>query len=124
MSDARNDYWQAGTAVTFVVDDKTDFQANYFFYRANNFINNDGVSMPYGTSAQDHAVNAAFIRSFSKAVRGTRTLVKVTSVVPMACCPRVGILLASIPGVLVSIMSVLMPICFLAPVLVRSATKA
>ncbi len=71
VSDSRNDYWQAGTALTFVVDDKTDFQANYFFYRANNFINNDGVSMPYGTSAQDHAVNAAFIRNFSKAVRGT-----------------------------------------------------
>lgn len=68
---ARNDYWQAGTAVTFVVDDQTDLQANYFFYRANNFINNDGVSMPFGTSATDHTVNASLSRNFSKAVRGT-----------------------------------------------------
>ncbi len=71
VSDARNDYWQTSAAATFVVDDKTDLQVNYFFYRANNFINNSGVSMPYGPSAQDHSVNAALIRNFSKAVRGT-----------------------------------------------------
>ena len=71
VSDARNDYWQASTAATFVLDDKTDFKASYFYYRANNFIDNSGVSMPYGTSAQDHSVSAALIRNFSKAVRGT-----------------------------------------------------
>jgi hypothetical protein len=71
VTDARNDYWQAGTALTFVVNDKTDFQANYFFYRANNFINNSGLSMPYGTSARDHAVNAGFTRNFSRALRGS-----------------------------------------------------
>lgn len=71
VTDARNDYWQAGTALTFVVNDKTDFQANYFFYRANNFINNSGLSMPYGTSTRDHAVNAGFIRNFSRTLRGS-----------------------------------------------------
>ncbi len=71
VSDARNDYWQATAAATFVVDDKTDLQASYFYYRANNFINNSGVSMPYGTSAKDHTVNVSLIRNFSKNVRGT-----------------------------------------------------
>lgn len=71
VTDARNDYWQAGTALTFVVNEKTDFQANYFFYRANNFINNSGLSMPYGTSARDHAVNAGFTRNFTRTVRGS-----------------------------------------------------
>lgn len=70
VSDARNDYWQTSVAATFVVDDKTDLQASYFFYNANNFINST-VTMPYGTGAQDHSVNAALIRNFSKNVRGT-----------------------------------------------------
>lgn len=70
VSDARNDYWQTSVAATFVVDDKTDLQASYFFYNANNFINST-VTMPYGTSAQDHSVNASLSRNFSKTVRGT-----------------------------------------------------
>lgn len=71
VTDARNDYWQATATVTFIVDDKTDLLANYFYYRANNFINNSGVSMPYGTSANDHAVNLGLTRNFSKTVRGS-----------------------------------------------------
>lgn len=71
VTDARNDYWQTSAALTFVVDDKTDLQASYFYYRANNFINNSGVSMPYGTSANDHAVNVGLVRNFSKTVRGS-----------------------------------------------------
>lgn len=71
VSDARNDYWQATAAVTFVVDDKTDLQASYFYYRANNFINNSGLSTPYGTSANDHTVNVGITRNFSKTVRGS-----------------------------------------------------
>ena len=71
VSDARNDYWQTTATVTFVVDDKTDLQANYFYYRANNFINNSAVSMPYGTSANDHTVNIGLTRNFSKTVRGS-----------------------------------------------------
>lgn len=71
VSAARNDYWQATATVTFVVDDQTDLLANYFYYRANNFINNSGVSMPYGTSANDHTVNVGLTRSFTKNVRGS-----------------------------------------------------
>lgn len=71
VTDARNDYWQTTATVTFIVDDKTDLQANYFYYRANNFINNSGVSMPYGTSANDHTVNVGLTRNFSKNVRGS-----------------------------------------------------
>lgn len=71
IPDARNDYWQASTAVTLVLNDKTDLQGSYFYYRANNFINNSGISMPYGTSAQDHSVNTSLIRNFSKTLRGS-----------------------------------------------------
>ena len=71
VTDAHNDYWQTSAALTFVVDDRTDLQASYFYYRANNFINNSSVSMPYGTSANDHAVNVGLIRNFSKTVRGS-----------------------------------------------------
>ena len=71
VTDAHNDYWQTSVALTFVVDDRTDLQASYFHYRANNFINNSSVSMPYGTSANDHAVNVGLIRNFSKTVRGS-----------------------------------------------------
>lgn len=71
VTDARNDYWQTTATMTFIVDDKTDLQANYFYYRANNFINNSGVSMPYGTSANDHTVNIGLTRNFSKAIRGS-----------------------------------------------------
>ena len=71
VTDARNDYWQTTAALTFVVDDHTDLQASYFYYRANNFINNSGVSMPYGTSANDHTVNLGLSRNFSRTLRGT-----------------------------------------------------
>lgn len=71
VTDARNDYWQATATVTFIVDDKTDLLASYFYYRANNFINNSSISMPYGTSANDHTVNVGLTRNFSKTVRGS-----------------------------------------------------
>ena len=71
VSDARNDYWQATAAATFVVDDKSDLKASYFYYRANNFIDNSVYSMPYGTSGNDHTVNVSLDRKFSKTVKGT-----------------------------------------------------
>ncbi len=63
-----------GTAVSsvgFVIDDQTDLQASYFYYRADNFVNNADFSQPYGAGAEEHAVTVTLSREFTKRLRGS-----------------------------------------------------
>ena len=57
--------------VGLALDEKTDLQASYFYYRAHNFVDNSGASFPYGTGAQEHAVTAQISRQMNPHVRWT-----------------------------------------------------
>lgn len=65
----RNDYWTVTSGIGYVIDDKTDFYADYYFYCANDYFKNAVVAMPYGMGATEHAVSATVTRQLSKNMR-------------------------------------------------------
>jgi hypothetical protein len=58
---AKNNYWNASAMAGFALTEKTDLQANYSFYRADNYDDNSAFSQPYGAGAEEHGVTAALI---------------------------------------------------------------
>lgn len=69
VQDAENDYWTANATVGFALDDQTDLEAQYLFYRADNFADNSDFGQPYGAGAEDHGVSAGILRRLSARVR-------------------------------------------------------
>src|SRR5436305_6894829 len=69
----RNDYWTVTTGIGYVIDDRTDFYADYYFYCANDYYKNAFVAEPYGMGATEYAVSATVTRQLSK---NTRLLLK------------------------------------------------
>jgi hypothetical protein len=65
----RNDYWTVTAGIGYVIDDKTDFYADYYFYCANDYLNNAAVAVPYGEGATENAVSATVTRKLSKSMR-------------------------------------------------------
>ena len=64
-----NDYWNASGLVGYALDEKTDVQAQYFYYHADNYVDNSTFGQPYGAGAEEHGVTATISREISKAVR-------------------------------------------------------
>jgi len=69
VTNFRNDYWTVTTSAGYIIDDKTDFYVDYYFYCANDYFNNAAVAVPYGLGATEHAVSATLTRQLSKRVR-------------------------------------------------------
>jgi predicted porin len=67
--DFRNDYWTFTAGCGYIMNDKTDLQAEYIFYRANDYFNNSLVAVPYGMGATEHTVSATLTRQLTKQVR-------------------------------------------------------
>ena len=65
----RNDYWTVTSGIGYIIDDKTDFFADYYFYCANDYFKNAAVAMPYGMGATEQAVSATVTRKLSKNMR-------------------------------------------------------
>jgi hypothetical protein len=65
----RSDYWTVTSGIGYVIDDKTDFFADYYFYCANDYFKNAVVAVPYGTGATEHAISASVTRKLSKNMR-------------------------------------------------------
>src|SRR5947199_4889359 len=42
----RNDYWTVTSGIGYIIDDKTDFYADYYFYCANDYFKNAAVAVP------------------------------------------------------------------------------
>ena len=59
----RNDYWTVTSGIGYIIDDKTDFYADYYFYCANDYYKNAAVAVPYGTGATENAVSATVTRN-------------------------------------------------------------
>jgi hypothetical protein len=68
---SRNDYWNATATTGYALDNKTDLQAQYFYYRADNYVDNSAVSQPYGAGAEAHGVTAALSRQITPRLRWT-----------------------------------------------------
>ena len=65
----RNDYWTVSAGAGYSIDQKTDVRADYSFYRANDYLNNARVSMPYGMGASEHTISATASRQITKNMR-------------------------------------------------------
>ena len=62
----RNDYWTVTASAGYILDDKTDLHAEYTFYRANDYFNNSGVSVPYGMGASEHTASVSMSAPINK----------------------------------------------------------
>lgn len=69
----RNDYWNASALAGFVVNEATDLQTQYSYYRADNYVDNSAFSQPFGAGAEEHAITATLIHRFSKSILGKLT---------------------------------------------------
>jgi hypothetical protein len=65
----RNDYWTVTSGIGYIIDDKTDFYVDYYFYCANDYYKNPAVAVPYGTGATEQAVSATVTRQLTKNMR-------------------------------------------------------
>ncbi len=65
----RNDYWTVTSGIGYIIDDKTDFYADYYFYCANDYYKNAAVAVPYGMGATENAVSATITRQLNKQMR-------------------------------------------------------
>lgn len=65
----RNDYWTVTSGIGYIINDKTDFYADYYFYCANDYYKNAVVALPYGMGATENAVSATITRQLSKNTR-------------------------------------------------------
>lgn len=69
--DAQNNYWTLNFSSGFVLNDKTDLNLNYFYYRADDYQNNSAFGVPYGSGTQEHGVTATMVRRLTKQLRLT-----------------------------------------------------
>src|SRR5262245_34299094 len=67
----RNDYWTVTSGIGYIIDDKTDFYADYYFYCANDYYKNAAVAVPYGMGATEQSVSATITRQLNRRTRLT-----------------------------------------------------
>ena len=80
LNNFQSDYWTAGCSFGFALDDKTKLQADYSYYRANDYVDNSSPlgmtatsnsgrgGVPYGSGATEHTVSASVSRQITKNV--------------------------------------------------------
>ena len=66
---SQNNYWTVNFNSDFVLDDKTDLNVGYFYYRAADGQNNIVGGVPLGTDAEEHSVTAALTRRITQNLR-------------------------------------------------------
>ena len=66
---AQNNYLVLNLSSGFVVDDKTDLNLAFFYYRANDYRDISSAGVPYGAGAEDDGVTATLIRRLTKNIR-------------------------------------------------------
>lgn len=68
---ALNNYWTLNFNSTLVVDNKTDLNLGYTYYRADNYTDNSTVGLPYGSGAEEHGITATVVRRLTEKLRLT-----------------------------------------------------
>ncbi len=67
--DAQNNYWVASLFSSFVVDDKTDLNLGYLYYRADDYKDNSAFGVPYGAGAEEHSISVGLTRRIRSNLR-------------------------------------------------------
>jgi hypothetical protein len=69
VQDANNDYWNATVLAGVVLNRVSDLQAQYFYYRADNYDPaNATVSLPYDASAEQHGITLTLVNRLRRNV--------------------------------------------------------
>jgi hypothetical protein len=66
---AQNNYWMVNFSSTLVLDEKSDLNIGYLYYRADDYEDNSQDGVPYGSGAEEHVVTATLIRRITKNVQ-------------------------------------------------------
>jgi hypothetical protein len=66
---AQNNYWTLNFNSSFVLDEKTDLNLGYFYYRADNYNDNSQAGVPYGAGAEEHGITAGIMRRLTHNIR-------------------------------------------------------
>jgi hypothetical protein len=69
LLESENDYWTASASVGYALSQKTDIEAQYTYFRADNYVDNSAVSLPYGAGAEDHGITMRLIRRIKENLR-------------------------------------------------------
>jgi hypothetical protein len=54
----RNDYISANLSSRYALTNRIDLEADYYLYRADNFVDNSAVSLPLGAGCEEHGLSA------------------------------------------------------------------
>jgi hypothetical protein len=54
-----NDYWSAALSAGYVINKNTDIKASYYYFKADNYVNNTAQTVPYGIMSEEHAFTVA-----------------------------------------------------------------
>ncbi len=71
VATSKNGYWDLSATAGFALNDKTDLQVQYNYYRANDDLNNAAYSQPYGADDKAHGATVSLIRRLNKNLRLT-----------------------------------------------------
>jgi hypothetical protein len=63
------DYWTVDATAGYALNEKTDLQVRYSYYRADDYVNNSASSQPYGAGDEQHSVTATITRRITKALQ-------------------------------------------------------
>jgi hypothetical protein len=66
---SQNNYWTVNFNSDFVLDDRTDLNVGYFYYRAADGQNNIVGGVPLGTDTEEHSITAALSRRITQNLR-------------------------------------------------------
>jgi hypothetical protein len=50
-----NDYWSTAISAGYVLNKNTDLKASYYYFKADNYVDNSAQTVPYGIMSEEHA---------------------------------------------------------------------
>jgi hypothetical protein len=71
VQESENDYINVTAMAGYVLSEKADLQAEYFYYRADNYSDNSAVGTPYNVGAEEHGITTALVYRFTPAMQWT-----------------------------------------------------
>ena len=66
---SQNNYWTLNFNSGLILDNKTDLNVGYFFYKADNYVDNSIAGLPLGVAAEEHGVTATLTRRLTQHLR-------------------------------------------------------
>jgi hypothetical protein len=66
---SQNNYWTLNFNTGFVLDNKTDLNIGYYYYRADDYQNNSAFGLPLGAGAEEHSIAARLTRRITQNIR-------------------------------------------------------